>query len=101
MSSLFAVLTNLPAASAAQKIEIERRFVQALESEYGDLGQVAAAYQQWLASSHAKAKLGMDDLRAVLRWESAHAKAACSALAGWEGDSAQAFFILHLKKAGR
>ena len=99
MSSLFAVLTNLPGASAAQKIEIERRFLQSLEAEYGDLGKVAAAYQQWLARSHAKAQVDIDTLRALLKWESAHAKASCAALAGWDGDTSEAFFILHLKAA--
>ena len=86
----------MPGASLAQKNQVEAAFLARLASELGGPNPACDAYRAWLEAKARPGLLEVSEVVKVVRWEAAHARAACHALADLAVDAQHAFFILHI-----
>jgi hypothetical protein len=97
MARLKAEMTNLPGAGAAQKQDLEARFLGSLCSQLGGPPAALAAYEEWIAAKEAEGVPEVSQVTGLVRWESAHARASWAALEQWPA-SEHAFFIVHISR---
>jgi hypothetical protein len=96
MPKLKASLVNTPReVGPGQRAALEAEYLRNLQGALGGEAGAHATYAHWLAHRGEK-NLEVEDLRRVIQWESAHAKATSQALEKCPGDSALAFFLVHI-----